>query len=473
MRCPSRALKLAVPLALALSTLAGAGSPADSLAATPAPRAGGKSTRPVIPPAEVKLTPAVIGGPGVQVAMPPVGLSLEYPLMAEDLGTGGCPPPALVSELQALGSPPLALAGASQDMTVPAGAVASPANSWETSTLYSLPASFWSQLHCLLSAAGDPLTVGLNLKTAEPSWAAAMVAGAQSAATHGLAFSLGNEPDLYYLPNYSSLDKPQAGEESAAVNLYLQLATNLQQAVAGAPVVGPELARPAHWQQALPRIIEALHEQTVGVHLYPLSTCATPKAVTVGGLLSAYAADAPHSLSWVVADANAARVPAIISEANSASCGGEAGVSDSPASAVWAVRFVLTALKTGFQEVRFHFSGDPYDPFIVRGEEVVSRPLDSALVALNQWLPVGSALHTVAGVRGLVATGVQATAGKTLLILDNEGEQAQQLVLRGAHTVRIEVLTATRAGLHTEELSSPTDRIKLLVQKNSVLAVTP
>ena len=38
-----------------------------------------------------------------------------------------------------------------------------------------------------------------------------MVAGAQSAATNGLDFSLGNEPDLYDLPNYSSLDKPQAG----------------------------------------------------------------------------------------------------------------------------------------------------------------------------------------------------------------------------------------------------------------------
>jgi len=473
MRWPSRALKLAVLLALGLSFLANAWSPSDSLAATPSARPGGKSTQQVTPPAEVKLTPAAIGGPGVAIGMPPVGLSLEYPLMAQDLGAGACPPPALVSELLALGSPPLALAGQSQDMTVPPGATAAPANSWETSTLYSLPAPFWSQLHCLLSAAGDPLTVGLNLKTAQPSWAAQMVAGAQSAATHGLAFSLGNEPDLYYLPNYASLDKPQPAEESAAVNLYLQLATNVQQSVAGAPVTGPELARPSHWQHALPRIIAGLHEQTVGVHLYPLTTCATPKAVTVGGLLSAYAADAPHSLSWVVADADAAGVPAIISEANSASCGGEAGVSDSPASAVWAVRFVLTALKTGFQEVRFHFSGDPYDPFIVRGEEVLSRPLDSALVALNQWLPVGSALHTVAGVRGLVATGVQSAPGKTLVILDNEGKRTQPLVLSGAHTVHVEVLNAARAGLHTEQLSSPTGRIKLLVARNSVLAVSP
>jgi hypothetical protein len=405
--------------------------------------------------------------------MPPVGLSLEYPVMAQDLGTGACPPPALTAELLRLGSPPLALAGLSQDLTAPSGVLAGPPPSWETATLYSLPANFWSQLHCLLTAAGDPLTVGLNAKTAELSWAAQMVAGAQSAATDGLDFSLGNEPDLYYLPNYSSLDKPQGSEEAVAVNLYLQVATYLQQAVGGgAPLVGPELARPAHWQRELPRVIEQLHERTVGVHLYPLTACVSPRAVTVGGLLSARAADAPRGLAWVVADANAARVPAIISEANSASCGGKAGVSNSPAAAVWAVRFVLAALKTGFREVRFHFSGGPYDPFIVRGEEVASRPLESALVALNQWLPVGSSLQTVAGVRGLVATSVGRTAGETLLILDNEHARARPVVLRNAHSVRIEALSATRAGLQTKELSSPRGRIALVVAGNSVLAVS-
>jgi len=294
--------------------------------------------------------------------MPPVGLSLEYPVMAADLATGACPSPALVAQLRALGSPPLALAGDSQDMTMPSGVPPNPPLSWETATLYSLPAGFWSQLRCLLSAAVDPLTAGINAKTGNLAWAAQLVAGAQSAATAGLSFSLGNEPDLYYLPNYASLARPQADEEAAAVNLYLQVAAYLQQAVGGAPVIGPELATAAHWQRELPRVIGQLHEQTVGVHLYPLSTCVTPKAATIGGLLSARAANSPRRQAWVVADANAAGVPAIISEANSVSCGGKVGVSDSPASAVWAVRFVLAALETGFREVRFHFSGGPYDP---------------------------------------------------------------------------------------------------------------
>jgi len=456
---------LVVVLALGLSL----GVAASSLAA-----AHGQSARGTAPraetPSEVTLTPSP---GGVQVTMAPVGLSLEYPVMAQDLGTGPCPPPALAAELLRLGSPPLALGGESQDMTEPGEAATGPPPSWDSATLYGLPSGFWSQLHCLLSATPDPLTVGLNMKTAQPSWAAQMVAGSQSAATAGLSFSLGNEPDLYYLPNYSSLGKPAGAEEAGAVNLYLQLAASLHQAAGGsAPLVGPELANAAHWQRALPRVIAALHETTVGVHMYPLTACGSPRAVTVGGLLSATAADAPSRLSWVVADANAAHVPAIISEANSVSCGGEAGVSDSPAAAVWAVRFVLSALKSGFREVRFHFSGGPYDPFIVRREEVLDRPLESALVALNQWLPVGASLQTIAGVQGLVATRLVTSAGAGRLILDNERAHSQAVVLRKVHSIRIEALSATRAGAQTTTLSSPRGRIKLVVAANTVLAVS-
>jgi hypothetical protein len=431
--------------------------------------------------------PLSLSGTQTQIAMPPVGLSLEYSTMAQDLGTGACPPAALTAELRRLGSPPLALAGESQDLTVPAEALPTPP-SWETATLYPLPATFWGQLHCLLSGAGDPLDAGLNLRKGIPSWAALMVAGAQSAAANGLEFSLGNEPDLYSLHNYASLTKALPNAEATAVGLYTQLAAALAPTVGAAPLIGPELARPGSWRRSLPRIIAQLHERTVGVHLYPLSACEGPSAVTIPRLLGAGAADAPRSLAWVVADADAAHVPAVISEANSASCGGEAGVSDSPAAAVWAVRFVLDALSTGFREVRFHFSDGPYDPFVVQGEQVIDRPLESALVALNQWLPVGTSIQTLPHVRGLVATAIapapsapQPSSGGSAaaqsatpqLILDNESAKPQTVLLRGTPTAQVQLLSATRAGLQTEQLSSSRDRIQLVVAPSSVAAVLP
>jgi hypothetical protein len=470
-----RLTALASALALGLSLSAAGTLPASAAAAAGPRHTSTKPRRPKTPPPpEISLAPGVGGAPGVPITMAPVGLSVEYPVMAAALGPEACPPAALVAQLRLLGSPPISLAGVSQDATAPSGALAQPPQSWEAATLYSLPASFWTQLHCLLSQAADPLTVGLNLRSGGLAWAQQMVASAQSAATNGLDFSLGNEPDLYYLPNYASLDKPQPDEDALAVSLYLQLASSLQPALGGAPLIGPELALPGQWQGELAHVIETLHEQTVGVHMYPLTACGSPRAVTINGLLSRSAANAPHRLAWVVADANAAGVPAIISEANSASCGGVAGVSDSPAAAVWAVRFVLSALDTGFREVRFHFSGNSYDPFIVRGGEVQTRPLESALVALNQWLAPGATLHTIAGVRGLVANSIVASSGTTaFVILENESATARPVVLANAQSVHVQSLSAARAGLREAQLSATHGRIKLVIPANSLLALSP
>ena len=211
------------------------------------------------------------------------------------------------------------------------------------------------------------------------------------------------------------------------MSTYLQLAAYLRQATGSFAVIGPELATARHWRRQLGYVIGQLHAGTVGVHLYPFSACKDPRAATLAGLLSSKAAEAPRGLAWVVADASAAGLPAILSESDSVSCGGMVGVSNSPAAAVWAVRFVLSALKTGFREVRFHLSGGSYDPFLVRGEQVVEEPLESALVALNRWLPVGSSLRTVSLGGGPMSTGVSGDPGGPAVIIDNERRERRTL----------------------------------------------
>lgn len=463
------ALTLALVALAGSALLAGAGG---ALAAPAKKRSTSRSRRHVIPPSEVTLSSSLTATPGASVTMTPVGLSMEYPVMAADLGSGSCPPPGLVSTLKELGSPPISLAGQSQDSTAPAGALTNGTASWEAATTYSLPAQFWSQMHCLLSATGDPLTVGLNAREGSLAWAQQMVSEAQGAATSGLSFSIGNEPDLYYLPNYSSLDKAAGNAEAQAVSAYLRVAGYLEQAVGGAPLIGPELARPEHWRAQLNQVVGQLHDQTLGVHMYPLSACVTPKAVTLGGLLTRSVGEAPARMSWVVAAAAAEHVPAIISEANSASCGGVAGVSDSPASAVWAVRFVLSALKTGFREVRFHFSGDPYDPFVVSGTQVQPRPIESAMVALNQWLPVGSTVRSVQGVRELLASAIGQPSGGALLVLDNESGKARPVVLKGARSAHLQIFSAAVTGLAQVQLSAVHGRMGLTLAPNSLAVVS-
>jgi hypothetical protein len=453
-------LGLVLPALLALlgSPAAGAATPAKKRPAAP-------------PPPELTLTPSLASGPGARIGIAPVGLSIEYPVMAAALGTSGCPSPALIAELQRLGSPPLQLAGQSQDFTIPAVSAPAAPQSWEEQTAYPLAAEFWTRLGCLLSATHEPLTVGLNARTGQRSWAEQMVAGASSAATGGLDFSLGNEPDLYYLPDYYALDKPQPGEEALVVNTYLRAASALRGAIGSAPLVGPELSGPTRWRASLPRVISTLGVRTLGVHVYPLTVCRTPRAATIGGLLAQSVGAAPSRLAWVVADARAAGAQALITEANSVSCGGKAGVSDSPASAVWAVRFVLSALRTGFGEVRFHFSGNAYDPFYVRGAEVVRRPLEAAMVALNQWLPVGATFRSVAGLGRVAATAIAAPGAQPLLLLDNTAGKASTLVLREALAISTQTFSANGARPTLRRMKGPGHRVQVVIPANTVLAV--
>ncbi|MHB8531094.1 MAG: hypothetical protein ACYDC2_00070 [Solirubrobacteraceae bacterium] len=452
----------AAPCAIALALLCGLLVSAASAAAKPGPR----------PPSAPALTlgPGLTAG-GVTVTLPPAGLSIEYPVMAAQLGSAACPPPALTAELQRLGSPPLQLAGQSQDFTVPGQSSSSLPPNWESLTSYPLAPEFWTRLHCLLSAAPSPLTVGLNVRKGQLAWAEQMASAARASATAGLTFSLGNEPDLYYLPNFASLTKPQPNEEASAASLYLQAAGYIRPAAAGAPLAGPELSTPQHWRASLPRVLSTLGLQVLGVHMYPLSVCRTPRAATVSGLLSEGVGAAPRRLAWAVADATAAHAAPVITEANSVSCGGKAGVSDTPAAAVWALRFVLSALKTGFREVRFHFSGNPYDPFYLRGGEIVRRPLEGAMVALNQWLPVGARLRSVP-LRGLTATAIATAHGRSVLILDNESAKAVSVVLAGYAGRGMKSFAARGAPPRLVPVKGSASRVRATIPSEDVLAVS-
>ncbi|HLI33097.1 MAG TPA: hypothetical protein VKU89_10225 [Solirubrobacteraceae bacterium] len=481
---PARALARALPALAALLALI-----AQSPAAGAAIRSGGGASGPQAtgsapgagahgnrskgsrkrqePPAQ--LPRGRDRSPLFAVTMPPVGLSIEYPVLASYLGGGSCPPPALSAVLRALGSPPLRIGGNSQDMVAPAGAISGTPD-WESAILYSLPASFWSALHCLLVGSPDRIEVGLNAKQGGLPWAQAMVADATAAATAGVEFSIGNEPDLYYLPNFASLGSYQYNEAGLA-GTYLQVAQAIRPAIGAVPLIGPELARASDWRHQLPRYIAAMHPQTIGVHLYPLSACGS-SSPTIAQLLSAQAIDAPEQIAWVASIAAAAHLPAIISEANSAACGGAPGISDAPASAVWAIGFVLSALESGFREVRFHSSGGYYDPFVMHGGALIERPLLPALEALNALLPIGSAVQALPGVRNLIASVIHLAGGRQELVFIDDHEHAQRLLLYARTPEDAEVFDSERPGAQRVRLLPHAGRIEVRLAAESALIIT-
>ena len=246
--------------------------------------------------------------------------------------------------------------------------------------IYQLPAGFWSQLHCLLTSTQEPLTVGLNMRTGNLAWATQMAAEARSAARQRADFSFGNEPDLYDLPNYAALDKPLAGEEATDVGRYLQVAQSPQASLAGSEaVIGPELAVASRWRQRCRIVVQALGLGTVGVHIYPLSACRTPRrSHDLRAAVEPSVGNAPERLSWVAIAAHAVGLPAIISEANSVSCGGQGRASrQSPASAVWAA--ALRALGPGRRASTRCASTSAATPMTrscSSGGQVSARPLE-------------------------------------------------------------------------------------------------
>ncbi len=322
----------------------------------------------------------------VTVERSPFGLSMEYPLIERALGAGPCPSPALVATWRALGSPSLRIGGDSQDL-----AGLTPAYH------YDVPPTFWPTLGCMARETGAPITVGLNLATAPPAEELAMAADAEQAVPAGqLSFSLGNEPDLYgishILPYEPGFVVPVLRRPPWTPRLYVQEWDARRALLGTVPVEGPDFAG-WQWGKRIAHQLAADPPATFDVHLYPTSACGSGGArPTVARILRRHASVGLLTrYRWLARIARATQRPAIVSESNSASCGGRPGVSNTPAAGVWAARFVMSALLEGFAQVRFHSAGTSYDPLVFNADGTVTmRPLGYALMFLHRWIPVGS-----------------------------------------------------------------------------------
>ncbi len=453
----ARRLRLGLAAALAAAAALGALALAGVLHSTRAPT----------PPHPVLLL-APASGPAITVGAHPVGLSIEYPLLIHDLGSGRCPPAALVRALATLGSPVLRIGGDSQDELAPAGTPVQ-------GDLSDLPARFWTQLGCLERETAVPVVVGLNLAWGRPAWAARLAAGARAVIpAPRLSFELGNEPDIYGLPvrwwNGHALD-----ENRMPRSIYLRRARALAAALGpGASIEGPDFAS-GRWTAAVPMLARTLHLATIDAHFYPLEGCAGRDDATIAALLSRWIQSKLDERVRFAIDARAAGLPAVISEANSVSCGGVAGISDQPATAVWALRMVLNALRDGFSSVRFHSSGGSYDPLVVSGQRVLERPLFTGMRVAAQLLVPGSTLRAIPNAGALGAVAITTPSGARSVVVSNYGAAPAWVALRAHTPARVLRLLARAPTTRTAAVATaaPDDgRVELELAPGSVEAIT-
>lgn len=386
------------------------------------------------------LTP----GRSALVSESPFGLSIEYPLLERALGSAPCPPPALVATLRELGSPTIRVGGDSQDLAGPTPAYR-----------YHLSPAFWAALGCLARETGVAITVGLNFASGTLAGEQATIASAEQAIPASqLSFSLGNEPDLYtiahIIPNEPGFLVPSFRSPPWTPARFFGEWQARRTQLGPLRLEGPDLAGTS-WRAATEEALRADPPSQVDAHGYPtVAPCGKGGlSATTAHLLSPHASvGMAEKLSWLARLAHSIGRPAVISETNSASCGGRPGVSDAPVAGVWAVRYAIAALLAGFQQVRFHSAGTSYDPLVYNPDgSVTLRPLGSALLFLHRWLPLGARVLAVSRDPEVLAVKV-VRGGETSLIVSSFAAKRHSfaLALSGAGT-------RPRGNLHGDALT--------------------
>jgi hypothetical protein len=416
-------------------------------------------------PAPALVLAAPSGSP-IAVGPHPLGLSIEYPLLAHDLGSGRCPPASLVAAIEALGSPTVRIGGDSQDSVAPAGTPAHPG-------VTDLPPGFWAGVACLERATRAPVVVGLNLASGEPAWAAEMAASARSAiAAPRLSFELGNEPDIYgrRVPWWDGRALRRTPMPWAT---YLRRARAVAAVLgSGSAIEGPDFAS-GRWVHAVPMLATTLHLRTLDAHYYPLDACRRPAGATARALLSRQIQTKLNERVRLARYARAGRLTAVISETNSTSCGGVAGLSDAPVAAVWAVRMILRALRSGFASVRFHSSGGAYDPFVVNAAGAVKqRPLYLGLLAAARLLTPGAVLRPIRNAASLDGAVITAPGGVRTIVLSNYAARPTRVLVAAPATVHVLRIVARAPTVLRAVVVPVSGRARVQLLPNSVEAIS-
>ena len=401
------------------------------------------------------------GAPGPAVPAGFVGLSIEYPALEAYAGSdpSSLDPvfEQLVRNLAPGQAPLLRIGGNSADRTWwPTAGMQRPPG-----VTFDITDQWLGVTRALARALGAHLILGLNLEADSPQLAAseakALVTGVGSSAVRAL--EIGNEPDLYpAFPWYRSnghavFGRPKSYDESAYIGDF----AGLTGALPHVPLAGPSLSG-RQWTQGLGQFLAAVpHLGLVTLHRYPLQVCLTPRTSarypTVGRLLSpATSTGLAQSFAPYVALARAHGLSLRVDELNTVSCGADPAVSESFASALWALNTLFGLASAGVSGVNVHtFPGAGYELFKISRQagqwRAAVSPEYYGMLMFAEATPPGSHLETVGptGIPGVNAWATRAADGTVRVVLTNEGSTAHELAVRIAGKFKGATLTRLAA----------------------------
>src|ERR1700744_6137112 len=276
------------------------------------------------------------------------------------------------------------------------------------------------------------------------------------------AFEIGNEPALYpVFPWYKDRRghiyraRGRGYDLSAYTKQFAQWARTLP----NVPLAGPAVSGPG-WLGKLGSFIGAAPRLgMVTYHRYPLRACVTdpssPGFPSIPNLLAdSSSAGLAAPMSPFIALTHRHNLPFRVAEMNSASCQGAKGVSDTFASALWALDTMFQFASVGVDGVNFHMlPGSNYELFTVSHNstgawQAFVHPEYYGLLMFAQAFPPGARLLKTTAPSGPVKVwATQGADGALRATPVNKGPSAE-------HDVSLAVSGATTPG-SLETLQAP------------------
>jgi hypothetical protein len=331
-RAPARtALSGVAPATLLAVVLLTSGAAASS-------HSRAKRADPPDPPGSLAVTIAR-AHPGPPVAGRYLGISFEASVLGQVAAYAHRGDFATL--LRSLGPGVLRFGGVSADTRIAWTDARTRRPAWASEALR---ASDFVALRHLAEASGWNVLLTVGLAHFEPVAAAREVAAAKRALGPWLAgIEIGNEPDAYGKHGLRRLPWDFAAYD-ANVRAYRRAIARLAH---GARVAGPGVSGSSVFERWGPREARAQTPFLLTGHHYPLG-CNQLPAPSIERLLSAKVRWLEtRSLGRYMAVSRATRIPFRMDEANSVSCGGRAGISNTFASALWATGYIAQSLSAG------------------------------------------------------------------------------------------------------------------------------
>jgi hypothetical protein len=252
----------------------------------------------------------------------------------------------------------------------------------------------------LAARSGWRVLLTIGLVHFDPVAAAREAATAKATLGDRLAgIEVGNEPDSYMRHGQRAAPWTFAeyGLEAAAYQ------SAIASAAPGVPLAGPDVSGSAAFLRWGPGEVTQLRPGLLTGHHYPMG-CHDQPAPSIGRLLSAKTRRAEGiSTRRYMSIARASGIRFRMDETNTVSCGGTPGISDTFASALWAVSYIVHTMQAGVAGINFH--GEPanchgYTPLCAPSGERLAAGLLSArpewyALLLTRRLVGNSPLRTV------------------------------------------------------------------------------